>query len=96
MKISEMILKIWENQEDIKSDVSEIKVNLAEQNAILEEHQRRSIANEEAVAILREHMKPIEDHVLKVNFFFKLRVAAGGVVGVVAAIVKIVDFFLKH
>jgi hypothetical protein len=93
MKISELLIKIWENQEETRTDVSEIKVTLAEQKVILEEHQRRSLANEEAVNILRDQMKPIENHVLMVNFAFKVILSVGGVIGVVASLLKILEFF---
>lgn len=93
MKISEMLLKIWENQEESKKDISDIKVTLAEQKTILDEHQRRSLANEESVALLREQMKPIENHVLLVNFAFKMILSIGGVIGFIASFLKILEFF---
>lgn len=95
MKISEMMLKIWENQEEVKSDVNDIKVTLAEQHLTLQEHTRRSLANEEAVELLREHIKPIERHVLMVNAIVKIALTVGGAVGFVASTLKIIEFFVK-
>lgn len=93
MKISEMILKIWENQEVMKNDVNDIKVTLAEQHITLEDHTRRSLANEAAVELLRKQIKPIENHVLMVNFAVKILLAIGGVVGFVASLLKVLEFF---
>ncbi len=93
MKISEMILKIWENQEEMKSDLTDIKVTLAEQHITLEDHTRRSLANEEAVELLRQHIKPIEQHVLMVNAVVKIALGIGGAIGFVASVLKIFEFF---
>lgn len=95
MKISEMLLKIWENQEEMKNDVTDIKITLAEQHATLEDHTRRSLSNEEAVALLREQIKPIENHVFMVNAVVKILLGLGGAIGFIASILKIVEFFLK-
>ena len=95
MKISEMILKIWENQEETKKDISAIKVTLAEQNIILDEHQRRSIANEEAVKLLSDRFTPIEKHVIVVNTIVKLGVAVGGIIGVIGVLFQIISFLIK-
>lgn len=93
MKISEMILKIWENQEEMKKDVNDIKVTLAEQHITLEDHTRRSLANEAAVELLRKQIQPIENHVLMVNFTVKILLAIGGIVGFVASLLKVLEFF---
>ena len=90
-----MLLKIWENQEDMKNDLNDVKITLAEQHVTLEEHTRRSLANEEAVELLRQHLKPIEQHVLVVNTAAKIILSIGGVVGFVASILKIIEFFGK-
>ncbi len=95
MKISEMLLKIWENQEETRESVSEIKTTLLVQQSILEEHQRRSLANEEAVELLRQHIKPIEEHVIMVNTVVKVALAIGGIIGVIATLLSIVQFFIK-
>jgi hypothetical protein len=42
------------------------------QQAILEEHQRRSLANEKAVEILAEDLKPVRKHVTQVEFLTKI------------------------
>lgn len=88
-----MLLKIWENQEEMKTDVNDIKVTLAEQHATLEDHTRRSLANEEAVELLRQQIKPIENHVLMVNFAVKILLTIGGAVGFVASLLKVFEFF---
>lgn len=93
MKISEMLLKIWENQEDSKRDITDIKVILAEQHVTLEEHTRRSLANEEAVELLRQTIKPIETHVLMVNTIVKVILSIGGVIGFIASLLKVIEFF---
>lgn len=67
---------------DLKTDrMVDLLIHNAENNikntAILEEHQRRSVANEEATAILRQQLDPIKTHVMWVNNLCKFVVAAG-------------------
>lgn len=51
------------NLQDLAVNVGEVKVTLAAQHVTLEEHQRRSTANEEAVEALKAELRPISVHV---------------------------------
>ena len=87
------MMKIWENQEESKKEISDINITLAKQHVTLEEHTRRSLANEEAVDLLRQQIKPIEEHVLMVNTAAKIILVVTGAVGFIASLLKIVEFF---
>ena len=76
-----------ENKVDkISDDIVDIKVTLAENTASLKEHMRRSLANEEALAVLKSEVKPIEEHVMFVNKSIKAMINLVKVVGGVLTI----------
>ena len=61
---------------DQRQDVMDI--TLAKQETNLKEHMRRSLANEEAVAILKDELKPVINHVFLMNAIFKFTAFALG------------------
>lgn len=95
MKVGELLLKIWENQEEAKNDINDIKVTLAEQKIILDEHQRRSIANEASVELLKEQIAPLEKHVLVYSLIGKFILGISIVVGIATGLIQIINFFIK-
>jgi hypothetical protein len=54
------IKRILNKLDSITEDITGIKVVQAEQKVILEEHMRRSLANEQAVELLKEELKPLQ------------------------------------
>lgn len=76
--------------DNIAADVSEIKVILAEQGVILAEHQRRSLANEASVELLRSQIKPIEHHIALWSGIGKTLMALITITGVIATVFKII------
>lgn len=60
------------------------------QGAVLEEHQRRSLANETAVDLLRKELKPIALHVAVVGAFGKIVGVIGTVVAIAVGLSKLV------
>ena len=75
--------------EEISIHLGEINTALALNTQILEEHQRRSLANEKAVAHLEQSLKPIALHVALVGALGKLLGIVGTAVGVVLGIMKL-------
>lgn len=65
------IEKLDSKLDRLDARVDNIDVTLARQSQILDEHQRRSIANEKAVDILKEELKPVFSHISLVNFLAK-------------------------
>jgi hypothetical protein len=55
--------KIMTSIEGMSSSISDIKTEQAVQGIVLKEHERRSTASEENLALLRAQIKPLEDHV---------------------------------
>lgn len=90
MEIKQLILKILDKQDELKNEMSDIKVIQARHEVNLREHMRRSAANEEAVNILRKEFQPIKKHVIYVEGFFKilglLVTLTAGVLGIIKAI----------
>lgn len=55
----------------IVEKISSIDSTLASQHEILKDHTRRSLANEEAVKVLGNELKPVLAHVAVVDFIGK-------------------------
>jgi hypothetical protein len=55
----ELLLMILEKTDQIKEDINEIKIVQVKHEANLQDHMKRSLANEEQVAILKEEVKPV-------------------------------------
>ncbi len=75
--------------EDITTHLGEINTTLALNTAALEEHQRRSIANEKNLDLLRKEFKPIALHVAVVGALGKLIGIMGTGVGLIIGILKL-------
>lgn len=71
------ISSIAENVESIKVDINHIKTDLAL-------HIYRTQQNEELIHLLRQDLKPVENHVERVNGAFRLL----GILTLIAGIVK--------
>lgn len=80
---------LQEAVKDVQHSVREIEKTLAAQYATLTDHQRRSLANEEAVQLLRAEIRPLALHVAMVGAFAKVLAAAGTVVGIAVGIYKL-------
>ena len=63
---------------------------------ILEEHMRRTEANEENIKLLREEFKPIEKHVHMIHGVLKFFGLLGVFTSILAGLVKIFSFFLHR
>lgn len=68
--------KLEEKIDNIAEQLASIDKTLVANTVILEEHQRRSLANEKAVELLENHLQdqitPIAKHVHIVNFIGKV------------------------
>lgn len=67
--------KIDVKLDSIADHLSEIDISLTEQNMILKEHQRRSLANEKIAATLSSELKPVLMYVEVIKILFKVGVA---------------------
>lgn len=90
--LKEAIEKIDSKVDKLDDKLSDQGVILAEQKVVLAEHQRRSLANEENVQMLREEFKPVEKHVQIVNGVFKI---IGFLATVSGAVIAVVKFFFS-
>lgn len=98
-KLSSVELKVDKMQED----VSEIKITLAVNTASLQQHMEQTKINreevkltQESLEILKTELKPIHDHVLKVNFIVTIMGAIGAVAAFLYTIVQIAEFIGRH
>lgn len=77
----------------IDDSVTEIKVTLAKQSVILEDHTRRSLANEEANSLLRTELyreiTPLKKFVNQVGGAFKLIGLISSLAGIIFGLVEV-------
>jgi hypothetical protein len=88
-----LLEKLLDKQEKLSEKQEDMNIILAENTVILKEHERRSLANEEAVILIREEIKPIQKHVDSVHTGLKLMGAVSIIISILAGVVKIVQFF---
>jgi hypothetical protein len=88
--LKEAVDKIEKKVDSIDQRIDKVDVTLVEQAAVLKEHHRRSIANEQNLELLRKEFKPVETHVHTMNTVFKIigviASAASLIVGIIRAI----------
>lgn len=89
----DLLNKILEKQESIKEDISDIKIIQGQHHVTLEEHMRRSLANEEAVELLKNEIKPIQSHIYGVNAIAKSIALIAAISGIIVSIIKVIEFF---
>jgi len=70
--LNDNVKELKEKVSNIETSINNIDKTLAINTESLKEHMRRSELNEEALELMRREMKPIEDHVIKVNFITKI------------------------
>lgn len=80
---------IKEKLEQMESHVGDIKVTLALNTSTLQEHQRRSLANEMAVEQIRQELKPIAIHVAVVGAMAKVVGLVGTIVAIAVGLMKL-------
>lgn len=77
---NELLLAVANRLNDVREDVTEIKVIMARNTTSLEEHMRRTI-------LLEKQIEPIKSHVAMVNNILKI-------IGFLALVIGAVDKFL--
>lgn len=87
--------KIEDKIDTISGDITEIKVIMARNTASLEEHMRRSLANEEAIDLLKEEFKPVRDHVKTIEGATAFAMGTAKILAGAAAAVTIITAILK-
>lgn len=67
--------RLEEKLDSVSEQLNSIDKTLSANTVILEEHQRRSLANEEAVKLLEKQVLPIAQHVHVMSIFGKIALA---------------------
>jgi hypothetical protein len=93
-------LKLSVDKIESKVDVLDTKIDTLNERhikntAVLDEHIYRTKLNEENINMLREQVKPIENHILMLQGAIKLVGYIAVVFGVLASLVKIL-YYLLH
>lgn len=70
--MDERLNKIESKIDKLDERLDSIDKTLVKQSCVLEDHTRRSLANEKAVEILKDELKVVFNHVTIVNFLGKL------------------------
>jgi len=81
--------RIEHKVDTLLNKVSDISNEVVRNSTVLEEHQRRSKANEDAVDLLRTELDPIKKHVAMWGGAAKVAVAIGSVIAALGAIAGI-------
>jgi len=96
----DLIVKIFEGQEKLLEEISELKIMLVKQEGILEkqeeniaEHIKRTNLLEDNIELLRTEVRPIQLHVSNIKFLGKLFIGFSMLIGIIVGIIKILDFF---
>lgn len=92
-EINDKLDKIDNKVDKIDESVHSIDKTLISQAKQLEIHILRTNLAEENIEILRSQVKPLEKHVAEVSGMLKLIKWSGVVIGIIAGIVKIRQFF---
>lgn len=82
-----MKLRDWLDRVDDR--LGRIDLRQAEHHATLQEHMRRSLANEEAVQLLRAEIAPIKTHVAVVAALVKVVGLTGTLIGIATGVAKL-------
>lgn len=82
--------RILDKLDEMDKRLDEINVTLVKQEGNLQEHMRRSEANEKAVELLQSQLEPVKDHVKSVNAILRF---AGGIAILLAAFESIKNIF---
>lgn len=64
--------RVLDKLDKLDERLDKIDITLIKQQAILDEHVRRSLSNEETLDLYRKEFEPVKQHVLYVNFVFKI------------------------
>lgn len=91
--LKDSVTKIENKLDKLDERMDSQNATLVEQKVILDEHQRRSLANEENLDILRKEFKPVQTHVEQVNFLFKAIGFISLLIGIVQGVLKLLDHF---
>lgn len=92
MDVQALILKKLDDLDSAGKEraeqLADIRETLARQAAVLEDHTRRSLANEANLELLRAEFAPVKSHVAVVGAIAKGSGAAVGLVGTILGILR--------
>jgi chromosome segregation ATPase len=85
--------KIDAKLDKIDERLGSIDVTLAKQEVNLKEHMRRTHLNEVSIAKIKDDIVPINKHINMLEGVLKFFGVISLLVGIVAAVVKVIEFF---
>ena len=85
----DLIMKVADRLNEVREDVSTIKVTLERNTASLEHHVRRTDIAEANLALLRAEVKPLQDWHTTIANLLKLVAASATVLAILAAAAKL-------
>lgn len=105
--LRDQLNKIESKIDNLDSRIDSVDVTLGKQSIILEEHTRRSLANEQQVELLKKKMeadkkdiledaKPIHQHVHMINGAFKFIGGIATVAGIIGVAIKVAEFISSN
>lgn len=90
-----LVKEIFHKMDSLDQNVDKINVTLAVQSEQLGQHMKRSDSIEKHVELLEKELKPIQQHVNRVNALILLLGGLIACIGAVEGILKIFNLFSK-
>jgi hypothetical protein len=92
--------KIETKIDKLDNRLDNVDVTLGKQSVILEDHTRRSLANEQQVELLKKKLEtdlqPIKNHVAMIHGVFKFIGVIASIAGVIECGVKVLEYIKTY
>lgn len=87
--------RIFQSLDKISGDISDLKVVVGKQEENIKEHMRRTEIAEENLALIREEIEPLKNHVVVINGVLKITGIIAIIIGAAASVFKIIETFIN-
>ena len=87
--------RIFQSLDKISEDISDLKVVVGKQEENIKEHMRRTEIAEENLALIREEIEPLKNHVVVINGVLKIVGIVAIIIGAAASVFKIIETFIS-
>lgn len=87
--------RIFQSLDKISEDISDLKVVVGKQEENIKEHMRRTEIAEENLALIREEIEPLKNHIVVINGVLKIVGIVAIIIGAAASVFKIIETFIS-
>lgn len=93
MGMETLLVRVVKQLDRLEAKTEAIDRILVRHGVVLDDHVRRSLANEQMIALVREEMAPLKTHVAAFGALAKALGALGTLVGIAAGVGKMAGVF---